>query len=117
MKNSFILYFIMLIGNFSFAQSNDILAIAEEKVTALNNLLVMINADAALTTKQQEKIKLLHTKRISDTQSIRKDNTLSKEEKELKIKDLRAETGRIIYKDILTIPQRQAKKKGAVTEK
>lgn len=102
---------LFLFSNMAFAQNNKkATQLAEDRVQEINNMITSINPDAELSSDQKMKIIELHINRTKKIQAVKKNDSLSEEEKKSKIVALRKEFGRTYSKEILTQEQRQAKK-------
>ncbi len=119
MKNfKIILSFICLFAfaNIATAQSAKLKQKAADKVEQLNQTLVSVNPDLALTAEQVEKITALEIKKLVGMKEIKKSEATAEEMKEKK-KALRQEVSKEINKNILTKEQRKAKKEAKAAAK
>ncbi len=92
----------------AFAQSEKLLAKAQEKTEKLNKSLTAGDENAALTTEQREKIDALYVGMIKEMRGVNKSEATD-EEKKAKKKEVRKATSKQVSA-ILTKEQRMAKK-------
>lgn len=100
---------LLAFANIGFAQSAKMQEKATAKVEKLNAQITAVNAEAALTAEQKEKITALEIKRMKGIKELKKSD-LSAEEVKAKKKEMNKAINKEINKEVLTKEQRQAKK-------
>lgn len=100
---------LLAFANIGFTQSTKMQEKAAAKVEKLNAKITSVNADAALTAEQVEKITALEIKRMEGVKELKKSD-LSSENMKAKKKEINKAINKEINKQVLTKEQRQAKK-------
>lgn len=91
------------------AQSQKDIDRASDLVDALNEKIILVNPESALSDSQILEIESLFLQRITETKRIKKSNSSNSE---TEIKELRTEISRKLNYDILSKTQRKAKFSG-----
>lgn len=93
------------------AQSAKMVEKAKEKVEALDAQIQSADANAALSAEQKEQITQLYAERTQRIRKVKKGDG-TEEEKKTEMQAIRKEVNKKVNKEILTKPQRLAKKAG-----
>jgi hypothetical protein len=111
MKYTLALLIILLAGTAGFGQTKKMIEKANEKVEELNQWIVSVNPELALTDDQKEEVRQLHVQKLIDIKAINKSD-LSDEAKKEERQKIYKKVGKTIHNDVLTKEQRKAKKIG-----
>ncbi|MDY7396790.1 hypothetical protein UMM65_16195 [Aureibaculum sp. 2210JD6-5] len=111
MKKTIIIFTVLLLGLMAtgFSQSKKIQKKVIKKIESLDESIVKVNKEAALTDKQKETLKVIYAEQFVKIEKI-KNEVIDTEKRKAQIKQINRKYIKIINKEVLTNEQKKAKK-------